>query len=116
MATTHGHRLVGRAVGVHHDARDVFTRAVQRPVPRLNSFTLAHYIRRRRQEKGETDSRRSRAMYSPPASLTKFFLRSMTESVPSLFHCAMSPVMNQPSSVKASLVKSSRLSAGSEMW
>lgn len=55
-------------------------------------------------------------MYSPPASLTKFFLRSMTESVPSLFHCAMSPVMNQPSSVKASLVKSSRLSAGSEMW
>jgi len=30
-----------------------------------------------------SDSRRSSAMYSPPDSLTRFFLRSMTESVPS---------------------------------
>lgn len=57
-----------------------------------------------------TDSRRSSAMYSPPASLTRFLRRSMMESVPSLFHCPMSPVRSHPSAVMVSLVTSSRLS------
>ena len=56
-----------------------------------------------------TDSRRSSAMYSPPCSLTRFFLRSMSDSVPSAFHCPTSPVHSQPSSVNVSAVISGRL-------
>ena len=32
-------------------------------------------------------------MYSPPASLTRFFFLSMILSVPSGFHCPISPVL-----------------------
>ena len=48
-------------------------------------------------------------MYSPPWSFTRFFLRSMSDSVPSAFHWPTSPVQSQPSSVSASAVTSGRL-------
>lgn len=65
-------------------------------------------VTKRQTESQRPEKKQQGNAHSPLESLTRFLILSMSDKVPSGFHCPMSPVLNQPST-KASAFSLSRL-------